>query len=86
MIDIKDFDAKEVSGLATLVRITKDSIAIAEKRFDPNTGAELPEQVTGGNIPELKARTEELDLESATLKGFIVKAEGLVSQDEKEVI
>jgi len=82
MQGIKSFTEKEIAGLATLVRITDDSIAFSTKRFDQNTGQELAEEVAGGNIKEYKDEVAKLQSQINELNAFIAKAEALVPQNK----
>lgn len=82
MQDIKSFTEKEAAGLVTLVRITDDSVAFCTKRFDQDTGQELVEEVTGGNIKEYKNEMARLQAQINELNAFIAKAEALVPQNK----
>ena len=81
MISIKDFSDKEAKGLVALVRITADALAVSTKKFDPETGTELPEEVVGGNIQEYKDKVIELKAEIKEIEAFIAKFEALTPQN-----
>lgn len=81
MIDLKSYNEKEVNGLATLVRITKDTFAVSYKKFDTNNGEALPEDVLGGNISDIITRREELQEEVNRIDAFIAKFNALKAQD-----
>ena len=81
MISIKDFTEKEAKGLVTLTRITEDALAVSTKKFDPETGLELAEEVVGGNIKEYKDKVVELQAEIKEIEAFIAKFEALKPQN-----
>jgi hypothetical protein len=81
MILIKDFTEKEKQGLVSLVRITKDVLAVSTKKFDSTTGEELTEEVTGGNIKEYKNKVIELQEQIKDINAFIAKFEALEPQN-----
>lgn len=81
MIDLKAFTDNETAGLVTLVRITEDALAVSTKKFDPATGEELSEEVTGGNISEYVERKEKLLAEIAEIDAFIAKFTTLKAQN-----
>jgi hypothetical protein len=82
MQDITVFTEKEAAGLVTLVRITDDSVAFSTKRFNPDTGHELAEEVVGGSIKEYKDEVVKLQARISELNSFITKAEALVPQNK----
>jgi len=81
MISIKDFTEKETAGLVKLVRITTDTLAVSTKKFSPETGEILPEEVVGGNIKEYKDKVVELKAEIKEIEAFIAKFEALKPQN-----
>jgi len=81
MINLKDFTEKEAKGLVTLTRITEDALAVSTKKFDPETGLELAEEVVGGNIKEYKDKVVELQAEIKEIEAFIAKFEALKPQN-----
>ena len=81
-IDLKNFTEKESKGLATLVRITEDAFAVSYKKYDQNTGEELPEEVIGGNIKEVTDKKVELQAEVAECDAFIKKFNALEPQNK----
>ena len=82
MIDLKNFSEKEANGNAVLVRITEDDFAVSYKKYDPDTGEQLADEVIGGNTKELLDRKEELEKEIAEINGFLKKFSLLESQNE----
>ena len=81
MIDLKEFSDKETKGLTSLVRITDSSLAVCSKKFDSETGAELSEEVIGGNIQEYLDRKAELEAQLVDIDAFIKKFEVLTPQN-----
>ena len=81
-MDLTNFTEKETSGLATLVRITKDAFAISYKKFSSDSGVALAEEVIGGNIKELTNRKAALQKEMDEVDAFIAKFNSLVAQDK----
>jgi|GEM_PF-2867525 len=82
MLDLHNFAEKEKAGLATLVRITEDALALSYKKYDPTTGEELPEEVIGGNIKEVTDKKEQLQAEIAECDAFIKKFNALEPQNK----
>jgi len=81
-IDLKNFTEKEKSGLATLVRITEDALALSYKKYDRDTGEELSEEVIGGNIKEVTDKKAQLQAEIDECDAFIKKFNALEPQNE----
>ena len=80
-IDLKDYQEKKEKGLVALVK-AGDSYATAVKKFDPETGADLPDEVLGVDMQELTDKKEALQAEIAEIDAFIVDCEAL---DVKEL-
>ena len=85
MFDITNFIEREVKGLATLVRITEDALAISYKKFDQDSGKELAEEVIGGNIKEVTDIKAILQKEIDEIDVFVAKFNALIAQN-KEVV
>ena len=59
MLDIKNYLDKKTSGLAIIAAIG-DAYAIAVKKFDPNTGDALPDDVQAINLDDLNNQVADL--------------------------
>ena len=80
MINLTDFTEKETKGLVALVRVTTDALAVSTKKFNPETGEELSEEVIGGNIKEYTDKKAELLKQIAEIDSFVKKFNALVPQ------
>lgn len=81
MIDLKDYAEKKAKGLVTLVRVTEDALAVSTKKFDPTTGEELAEEVTGGSIQEYRDEVTKLQEQIDQINTFITSFEDLTPQN-----
>ena len=70
MIDLKKYSEQKVAGLVEIVA-AGDSFAVATKKFSPETGADLPDEVIGVNMQELLQKKTELEDEISQINSFI---------------
>lgn len=82
MIDIKKYNLQKAQGLTTLRRITNESFALASKKFNPEDGSELPEDVLGFKLSEVKTGQEKLQTQIDEISAFIEELEGLEPENE----
>ena len=76
MLNIKKYQEKKEAGLVSLVK-AGDSYAMATKKFDPENGADLPDEVEGIHLKELTDKKKELQDEIVEIDAFIVDCEKL---------
>ena len=76
MINLKDYKDKKEKGLVTLVK-AGDAYATAVKKFDPETGAILPDEVVGVNMVELTDKKTALLAKIAEIDAFIADCEAI---------
>lgn len=75
-INIKKYQEKKEAGLVSLVK-AGDSYAMATKKFDPEDGADLPDEVEGVHMKELTDKKSSLQEEIIDIDAFIVDCEAL---------
>ena len=71
MIDLKNYNEKNLAGLVTISKITADTFAVATKRFNAENGVELPREVIGGNVKELTDKKVELQAQIVEIDTFL---------------
>lgn len=76
MIDLKKYSELKAKGLISLVK-AGDSYATATQKFDPENGADLPDEVVGVNMTELTDKKKELQDEIVEIDAFIADCEKL---------
>ena len=81
MIDIKNYKELKEKNAVSLVK-AGDAYAVAYKRFCPETGADLPDEVLGVNMTELTDKKEALQAEIVEIDTFIADCKAL---DAKEI-
>lgn len=72
MIDIKSYQAKALAGTASIVRLRADfpeaaQYAVYEKEYNPQTGAEIEQRVTGIRLMDVDEFRAKLAEETAFL-------------------
>lgn len=76
MLNIKKYQEKKEAGLVSLVK-AGDSYAVATKKFDPENGADLPDEVEGVHMKELIDKKSSLQEEIIEIDAFIADCEAL---------
>lgn len=72
MFDIRNYQLKKAKGLVSVVK-AGDSFAVATKKFSPETGENLPDEVVGVNIKELENRKIILQEEIKEIDMFLAE-------------
>ena len=76
MINLKRFTELEAKGAAEVVK-AGNSYAVSYKKFDPETGEALSNEVYGVNLTDLLMEKKYLQFQIAEIDRFIAKAESL---------
>lgn len=69
--NISDYNSKKTKGLISLQKIDKENVAIATKQFSAEDGSELPAQVLGVTITEVKKSILDKQAELSELEAFL---------------
>ena len=75
-IDLKNYKELKLKNAVHLVK-AGDAYAVAYKKFDENTGEDLPDTVEGVNMTELIDRKKVLQDEIAEIDAFIADCEAV---------
>ena len=76
MFDLKNYQAKKAKGLVSVVK-AGDAYAVATKKFDPETGVDLPDEVVGVNVKEPEDRKATLLAEIKEIDAFLLELKSL---------
>lgn len=76
MINLKKYSELKAKGLIKLVK-AGDSYATATQKFDPENGADLPDEVVGVHMKELTEKKTSLQEEIVEIDAFIADCEAL---------
>lgn len=76
MINLKDYQDKKKQSLVFSIKAGKD-YAITTKKFNPDTGADLPDEVIGVKMIELIDKKKALQDEIAEIDAFIADCNAL---------
>jgi hypothetical protein len=68
--NLTEYADKKANGWITIQKIDANDFAIGTKRFDPNSGVELPQEVLGVNLAEVDKKIAELQAQIDELTAF----------------
>lgn len=71
-MNIYEYDTLKSKGVVTILKTDGNYVAISSKRYDPNTGEALPDEIEEINVSLLRSRLASLEAEVASLKAFIM--------------
>lgn len=76
MFDLNNYSEKKIKNLIGIFK-NGNTFIVAIKKFNPDTGETLPDEITTLNIDELVKRREELSNMIAQIDAFLLDCAGL---------
>jgi len=76
MVSITDYNAKKAKGLASIAKVG-NAYAVAFKKFSPEDGTSLPDEVQGFNPEDLKTLRAELQEKISDVDSLIADCEAV---------
>ena len=75
MIDLTKYSEQVADGLVSVTKTDSEvaTYAVATKRFDPDTGEQLADEVVGVSLKELEDKKADLEKQLVELNAFIAE-------------